>query len=131
MAILRIQRRIRTYQYRTKNPIIDKMRTVAQDEGLYTKKQRSKLHHITGVATSTYHNMWEGDTISPTHRTVAAFYTGLGYEETWRKTRKINIDEEIALSKDWAQKETKRIERERELAKSNGKGGIRGKPRPA
>lgn len=131
MATIRIQRRIRTYLYRNKNPVIDKMRTVAQDEGLYNKKQRNILHHISGVAVSTYDAMWEGETISPNHRTIAAFYTSLGYEETWKKTRKIDIEEEIQLAKEWAQKENKRIEHERAMAKPNGKGGgMRGKPRP-
>jgi hypothetical protein len=116
MATVRIQRRFRTYQFRNKNPIIDKMRTVAQDEGLYSKKQRNILHHISGVATSTYNAMWDGETISPNHKTIAAFFTSLGYEESWRKSRKINIEEELELAKEWADKENKRAERERALA---------------
>ena len=73
-------RMYRTYRWlaKEKNPVIDKARTIAQDEGLF--KNLQALHEITGVLASTFHNWWHGDTRNPQHGTVMAFMTALGYE---------------------------------------------------
>jgi hypothetical protein len=126
MTTLRIQRQYRTYRYRDKNPVIDKMRTIAQDEGFYSKKRRSILHQISGVSASTFDGWWEGDTRNPQHHTIAAFITSMGYEEVFQKTRKINEEKELEAASDWRTLQNKRVERERAVArpaaKSNGKG---------
>src|SRR6266704_2142576 len=125
---LRIQRQFLHYRFKNKNPVIDKMRTVAQDEGLYNKKRRRILSQNTGMAVGTFDGWWDGDTIDPKHKSVANFYASLGYEETWRKTRKINIEEEQKAAAEWRIKENERLERERMSTskrpahKSNGKG---------
>jgi hypothetical protein len=60
----------RTYNFVNKDPVIDKVRTVLQDEGLYAKKKRGMLHDLTGVSLSTFDGWFEGDTGDPRHTTI-------------------------------------------------------------
>jgi hypothetical protein len=110
MATLRISRQYRTYRYKDKNPVIDKMRTIAQEEGMYSKKQRGLLHQISGLATSTIDGWFDGETRNPQHHTIAAFITSLGYEETFQKVKTIDVDKELEAAADWILREEKRIE---------------------
>ena len=50
-------------------PIIDKVRTLVQDEGLIKKLQ--VVHEISGVATATLDNWFNGTTRKPQHVTIA------------------------------------------------------------
>lgn len=96
----------RCYNYVNKNPVIDKVRTVLQDEGMYSKKKRNMLHQLSGVSVSTYDGWFEGDTKSPRHETIAATVAALGYEEHFVKTNsKLDLDKELIAAKAWAQKQ--------------------------
>jgi transcriptional regulator with XRE-family HTH domain len=110
----------RCYNWKTKNPVIDKTRTILQDEGLYAKSKRRTLHELTGVSVSTYDGWFEGDTISPRHETVMATLAALGYEETFVKTTKINLENELEAAAKWREQQERA--RERQAAKPNGKG---------
>jgi transcriptional regulator with XRE-family HTH domain len=110
----------RTYNWIKKNPVIDKIRTKLQDEGLYAKGKRKMLHDLTGVSVSTYEGWFEGDTQSPRHETIMATMTALGYEEEFVKKENINIEKELEAAAKW--RERKEREREKQKAKSNGKG---------
>jgi transcriptional regulator with XRE-family HTH domain len=110
----------RCYNWTKKNPVIDKMRTTLQDEGMYAKSKRKILHELTGVSVSTYEGWFEGDTVSPRHETIMATMAALGYEEQFVKTEKIDLDKELQAAAKWREK--KEREREREKAKPNGKG---------
>jgi hypothetical protein len=109
-------RTYRTYSYIDKNPVIDKVRTLVQDEGLM--KDLSAMHEISGVATATLRNWFFGDTRNPQHSTVAAIVTSLGYEEQFVKARDIDIAVERKAGHDWLAKRAKRTAK----AKTNGHG---------
>lgn len=65
----------RTYRFIDKDPIIDAVRTVVQDEHL----KNNAVHQISGVATATLDNWFEGATKKPQNSTVCAVTTSLGY----------------------------------------------------
>ncbi|WP_225116088.1 hypothetical protein [Bradyrhizobium sp. BRP22] len=108
----------RTYNWKNKNPIIDKVRTILQDEGLYAKNKRKLLHELSGVAVATYEGWFEGDTKDPKHTTIMATLTALGYEEKFVKTEKLDFEKELEAAAKWREQRV----RAREKAKPNGKG---------
>lgn len=107
----------RTYSYIDKDPVIDEMRTLVQDEGLM--KKLDLVHELSGVSTSTLTNWFDGETKSPQNRTVSAVATALGYERKWNKAKSIDIDKELAAAKRWAtrQAEEREQEKKREQAR--------------
>jgi transcriptional regulator with XRE-family HTH domain len=108
----------RCYNWKTKNPVIDKTRTILQDEGMYAKSKRQILHQLSGVSVSTYDGWFEGDTVSPRHETIMATLAALGYEEQFVKANEINLEKELEAAGKWREQQ----ERNREKAKPNGKG---------
>lgn len=94
----------RTYSYLTKNPVVDKMRTVLQDEGMYSKKQRQILHEISGVGVGTFEGWFEGETRSPRHETIMATMSALGYEEQFVKAKSIDVEKERKAGQAWLEK---------------------------
>jgi hypothetical protein len=108
----------RTYNYVDKNPVIDKVRTLVQDEGLF--KQLKIVHEISGVSTTTLDNWFNGDTRSPQHATIAAVITSLGYEETFVKKKDINVERERKLAAEWLEKQEKKAQPKKAKAKTNG-----------
>lgn len=113
----------RCYNFTNKNPVIDKVRTVLQDEGMYAKKKRNLLHQLSGVSTSTFDGWFEGDTRNPTHATIAATMAAIGYEETFSKVRSIDEEKELQAAKKWREQQLAARERARESEpkKMNGK----------
>ena len=95
----------RTYNYVDKNPVIDKVRTLIQDEGLI--KKLGIVHEVSGVATATIDRWLNGDTKNPQHGTIAAVITALGYEERFVKTQKIDYDKEREVAAKWLEKQQK------------------------
>jgi hypothetical protein len=93
----------RTYSYIDKNPVIDKVRTLIQDEGLI--KKLPIVHEISGVATTTLDNWFNGKTRSPQHATIAAVITSLGYEEQFVKKKTLDIEKERAVAATWLEKQ--------------------------
>ncbi|VIO80140.1 hypothetical protein [Bradyrhizobium ivorense] len=100
MADLRLYR---TYRYIDKNPVIDRVRTIIQDENLF--KRLGIVHEISGVATSTLNNWFHGSTRNPQHATIAAVITSLGYEEQFVKTKDIDVERERKVAADWLAKQ--------------------------
>ncbi len=95
----------RTYRFRDKDPVIDEMRTLVQDEGLI-----KKLHivsQLSGVSTSTLDNWFNGDTISPQNRTICAVTSSLGYERKWEKVTDIVIETELKIAIAWNKRQAK------------------------
>lgn len=117
----------RCYNFTNKNPVIDKVRTVLQDEGLYSKKKRSLLHQLTGVSVSTYDGWFEGDTRSPRHETVGATLAALGYEEKFVKAKELDYDKELTVAKAWLKKRTAEKEKAEGSSKTNGSGAPKAK----
>jgi hypothetical protein len=95
----------RTYNWTKKNPVIDKVRTLLQDEGLYSKKKRNLLHQLSGVSVSTYDGWFEGETKDPKHTTIAATITALGYEEQFVKTHDVDQEAELEVARAWLKKQ--------------------------
>jgi transcriptional regulator with XRE-family HTH domain len=96
MAELRLYR---TYRFIEKDPVIDRVRTIVQDEGLY--KNLTAVHEISGVSATTLHNWFHGDTRRPQHSTIAAVLSSLGYEEQFVKARDIDIEAERKAGLKW------------------------------
>jgi hypothetical protein len=106
----------RTYNYIDKNPVIDKVRTIIQDEGLIQKL--GIVHEVSGVSTSTLDNWFNGKTRSPQHATIAAVITSLGYQEEFVKKKEIDIEKERGIAASWLERQEK--QRERAKPKTNG-----------
>jgi hypothetical protein len=116
MAELRV---LRTYRYVDKNPVIDKMRTVLQDEGLFKKLQI--VHEISGISSSCLHGLFHGATRNPQHRTVAGIMTSLGYEEQFVKAKEIDIEKERKAAAEWLDRQEKKTAKAAPKRKANGK----------
>lgn len=127
----------RTYRWITKDPIIDAIKTVVKsDEHL----KNSQVHAISGVATATLDNWFDGATKKPQNSTICAVSTSLGYvradrirkdgtlEVAFRKDRALDYSKEIEKQADWllehASPKKKRVKR-----KTNGAGGKHGSER--
>ncbi|MBO4221930.1 hypothetical protein [Bradyrhizobium neotropicale] len=110
----------RTYNFVNKNPVIDKARTILQDEGLYAKSKRRMLHELTGVSVSTFDGWFEGDTRDPRHMTIMATMSALGYEEQFVKTKKLDMDQELEAAAKWREQQERA--RERSNSKQTRKG---------
>jgi transcriptional regulator with XRE-family HTH domain len=115
----------RTYNWTRKNPVIDKVRTILQDEGLYAKKKRNLLHQLSGVSVSTYDGWFEGETKDPKHTTIMATLTAVGYEEAFVKTKELDLEKELEVARAWLKKQE--VARE----KFNAEHGINGSRRGA
>ena len=114
-------RMYRTYRWlpREKNPVLDKLRTIAQDEGVY--KDLKALHEISGVSVGALNGWWHGDTINPQHGTIMAVLTSLGYEERFEKTKTINVEDERKAGKAWLKKRDEEREKPKpRKRKANG-----------
>ncbi|KYK50038.1 hypothetical protein A1D31_22260 [Bradyrhizobium liaoningense] len=108
----------RTYNYIDKNPVIDKVRTLIQDEGLI--KKLPIVHEISGVSTSTLDNWFNGTTRSPQHATIAAVITSLGYKEQFVKDHDLDLESERKVAADWLAKQEKKAVVKKARPKSNG-----------
>jgi hypothetical protein len=108
----------RTYNYVDKNPVIDKVRTLVQDEGLI--KKLGVVHEISGVSTSTLDNWFNGTTRSPQHATIAAVITSLGYQEEFIKKKEIDIEAERKTAAAWLERQEQKAKPKKAKAKTNG-----------
>lgn len=93
----------RTYQFVDKDPIIDKVKTMIQDERLFG--QLGTVGELSGVSTSTLNNWFHGPTKRPQHATVAAVSSSLGYEMGFKKIKPIDIERELAVAARWYEKQ--------------------------
>jgi hypothetical protein len=66
----------KSYLFRNKDPIIDKVRTLIADQGV----SHTYIEVHSGVTKRTLHNWFHGETRRPCHATVAAVISVLGYE---------------------------------------------------
>lgn len=89
----------RTYRYIDKNPVIGRVQTILQDEGLFTKL--GLVHELSGVADATLRNWFFGGTRNPQHGTIAAVITSLGYREEFVRDHDIDIEAERKAAAAW------------------------------
>lgn len=66
----------KTYSFRTKDPVIDKLRTIRKDE----KLSYQEIHDRCGVSTSTLYNWFDGKTRRPQHAAIMAVARAMGYD---------------------------------------------------
>jgi hypothetical protein len=119
----------RSYRFIDKDPVIDAVRTVVQQERL----KNSAVHAVSGVATATLDNWFDGPTRQPQNSTVTAVTAALGYARHdeitadgrvvvgFRKRRKLDWKEEALKQADWVIKHAQ-PKKKRAKKKSNGHG---------
>lgn len=71
----------KTYSFRTKDPVIDQLRTMVKD----SKMSYSAISHKSGVSTTTLYNWFHGKTRRPQSASIEATGRALGYQRTWVK----------------------------------------------
>jgi len=121
----------RTYRFIDKDPIIDAVRTVVQsDEHL----KNNHVHQISGVATQTLDNWFDGPTRNPRNSTVSAVTTALGYirhdrirpdgtlDVRFVKQRELDWGKEIEKQADWVLKHAGPKKKRKQRKKANGNG---------
>lgn len=100
---------LRTYRFIDKDPVKDKLQTLLQDEGLYGKKNMSRLAALASLSPTTLDNLFFGPTRKPQHATVMALVTAVGYEMEFKKARKLNFEEELVFARQWNKKQAQRL----------------------
>lgn len=123
----------RTYRFIDKDPIIDAVRTVVKsDEHL----KNEHVHQISGVATATLDNWFEGSTRKPQNSTVCAVTTSLGYVRAdkirpdgtlaigFKKAKALDYDKEIVKQADWILKHSGPPKPRKKKKKVNGDGKV-------
>lgn len=83
MTTLRIYK---SYSFRTKDPVIDELRTLIADEGA----RYSEVHEASGVATTTLYNWFKGPTMRPQSASIEAVGRSIGYRRKWVRMPKKN-----------------------------------------
>lgn len=117
----------RNYRFLDKNPIIDAVRTVVKSE---EHLKNNHVHQISGVATATLDNWFEGTTRKPQNATVCQVTASLGYVRRdhmnrdgtvaigFVKARELDFKEEIEKQADWILKHADKKPKKKR-AKSN------------
>lgn len=103
---------LRTYRYIDKNPVIDVVRTAIQDVGLFNKKGLKIVATLSSLGDKTLPSWFYEDVRDPKHSSVMAVMTAIGFEQTWGKARKLNVEEELVLAKAWIKREKAKREKE-------------------
>lgn len=118
----------RSYRFIDKDPVIDAVRTVVQAEHL----KNSAVHSVSGVATQTLDNWFDGPTRQPHNSTVTAVTAALGYARHdeitedgrvivgFRKRKKLDWKEEAVKQADWIIKHAQPKKKRAKKKKSNG-----------
>jgi transcriptional regulator with XRE-family HTH domain len=86
----------RSYSFKDKDPVIDRLRSLVQKEGL----SYGEVHVISGVSDTTLRNWFEGETRRPQYATVAAVTSSLGYTTKFVRARNVNFEREIEKAKE-------------------------------
>lgn len=114
----------RTYQFIDKDPVIDNLRTIVEENGLSGKHKI--ICELSGVSPSTIFNWFKGNTKRPQHATVAAVSSSLGYEMEFVRARRVDVDKERELAAKWASNQEAKKQRQltrkaNKLLKNGGK----------
>jgi hypothetical protein len=75
----------RSYMFRTKDPVIDELRTLVEDHfgGRVRSKHLSDIEKDGGPSTTAMHGWFFGKTKKPQSATVEAAGRALGYKRKW------------------------------------------------
>jgi transcriptional regulator with XRE-family HTH domain len=96
----------RGYNFINKDPAIDKIRTIVQQEGV----SEAQLHVLSGVSTTTFANWFRGDTKRPQFCTLAAAAAAIGYDWELQKKKVVNIETELPKAQAWLDKQRRKQE---------------------
>jgi DNA-binding phage protein len=66
----------KSYSFKDKDPMIDRLRTIVQDEGL----KAAQVADLSGVSATTLYNWFDGPTLRPQFATIMAVTRSLGYD---------------------------------------------------
>jgi hypothetical protein len=115
-----VLRMYRTYNMIDKDPAIDRIRTIVQDEGLFTNL--SALSDISSVSATTLDNWFHGETKRPQNATMMAVLSSLGYKAEYVKDHDIDIEKERKSGKAWLEKRNEEREKapQKRKKKANG-----------
>lgn len=84
----------KSYSFKDKDPIIDKMRTVLSDEGV----KESEACELSGLSQSTLRNWFHGETRRPQFATVMALARSVGYDlELVKSERRVTGSKGVTL----------------------------------
>ena len=108
----------RTYSMVDKDPCIDRVRTIVQDEGLF--KNLSAVADISSVSSSTLNNWFHGETKRPQNATIQAVLSSLGYKTEYVKEKDIDVEKERKAGQVWLEKRAEEREKESPKKKTNG-----------
>lgn len=75
----------KTYSFRTKDPVIDELRTMFKDEKLLHKAGFIEIEQRGAAKAATYNNWFNKGTRRPQNATVMATAHALGYDRQWIK----------------------------------------------
>lgn len=79
----------KSYVFRTKDPVIDELRTLAQDtHGDLTGKTLSKVSDDGGPAAGTMYNWFYGKTRRPQSASVEAAGRAMGFQRKWVRMKR-------------------------------------------
>lgn len=109
MAYVRV---LRTYRFMDKDPVIDEVRTIVQDEGLM--KRLKDVADLSSLSLTTIDNWFNGVTKRPHNASIMAVMSSLGYKRTWEQERELNVDEELPLARAWLKRERAKAKAARE-----------------
>jgi transcriptional regulator with XRE-family HTH domain len=110
----------RTYNMIDKDPCIDKVRTIVQDEGLF--KNLTALGEISSVSSSTLNNWFHGETKRPQNATIMAVLSSLGYKQEYVKEKTIDVEKERKAGQAWLEKRAEEREKTPKKKTANGHG---------
>lgn len=99
----------RTYQFKDKDPVIDQLRSILEENGLSEKLKT--VHELSGVSQSALHNWFKGGTRRPQYATVSAVSSSLGYETTFVRSRRVDVEAERKAASRWAKYQEEKQER--------------------
>jgi hypothetical protein len=119
-AIVRVYR---TYRFIDKDPVIDELRTIVQDENLM--RRLGIVSRLSGVSEAALTNWFKGDTKRPQNASVMAVGTALGYERKFVQSRKLNVDAELEFATAWNKKERDRVAKAQAAAPKKRKRAVK------
>ncbi len=73
----------KSYSFKDKDPIIDRLRTVVEDSG----QSYEDIHDASGVTTSTLYNWFSGSTRRPQFATINAVARALGHHLVFQRIK--------------------------------------------
>lgn len=85
----------RSYLFKDKDPIIDQLRTLVQDEGL----TYSEVAEAAGITVQTLYNWFTGPTKRPQYATVMCVVRGMGYDLLITRSNSVRSAKVIPLKR--------------------------------